>query len=470
MSTLVNMKDINSRQLHKFGGSSLSNTECYQRVGNIMAKYSQPGDLMVVSAAGNTTNQLINWLTLSRTNPIIGYQIQQNLQQYQTSLINGLLPPLVAKQLFTIFIKELRQLATIINSVITDAVYAEVVGYGEIWSARLMAALLNQNNIQARWLDARNFLYAERAVQPQIDTNHSWPFLQKILSQHLAKRLVITGFICRNKAGETVLLGRNGSDYSATQIGVLAGVQRITIWSDIAGIYSADPHKVKDAYLLPLLHLDEANELARLAAPVLHARTLQPIFGKNVDLLFRCSYRPEKGCTQIKREKIMSGKRTTIIINHDNVYLIELTILSRNNFSLVHNQVNLVIQYAQMKPLAVGVHRDRCLLQLCYTSETVDNALCIFKKTGLPVRFQLRKSISLIALVGIDVANNPLYIQCLYQQLIGFPIEFFWKAKNGMSLVAVLSTGPTEHLIQKFHSLLFYTTKYANLTLLDKAI
>ncbi len=65
------------------------------------------------------------------------------------------------------------------------------------------------------------------------------------MAQHPNKRLVVTGFISRNQAGETVLLGRNGSDYSATQIGALAGASRVTIWSDVAGVYSADPRKVK---------------------------------------------------------------------------------------------------------------------------------------------------------------------------------------------------------------------------------
>jgi aspartokinase/homoserine dehydrogenase 2 len=96
-------------------------------------------------------------------------------------------------------------------------------------------------------------------------------------------------------------LGRNGSDYSATQIGALAGVSRVTIWSDVAGVYSADPRKVKDACLLPLLRLDEASELARLAAPVLHARTLQPVSASDIDLQLRCSYNPEQGSTRIER-------------------------------------------------------------------------------------------------------------------------------------------------------------------------
>ncbi|MGQ3523803.1 amino acid kinase family protein, partial [Acinetobacter baumannii] len=111
------------------------------------------------------------------------------------------------------------------------------VGHGEIWSARLMAAVLNHLDMQAAWLDARDFLRAERAAQPQVDEGRSYPLLQQLLAQHPGKRLVVTGFISRNDAGETVLLGRNGSDYSATQVGALAGAARVTIWSDVAGVY-----------------------------------------------------------------------------------------------------------------------------------------------------------------------------------------------------------------------------------------
>jgi aspartokinase/homoserine dehydrogenase 2 len=69
----------------------------------------------------------------------------------------------------------------------------------------------------------------------------------------------------------------------------------------VAGVYSADPRKVKDACLLPLLRLDEASELARLAAPVLHARTLQPVSGSDIDLQLRCSY------TRIKAPRALSA-------------------------------------------------------------------------------------------------------------------------------------------------------------------
>lgn len=87
---------------------------------------------------------------------------------------------------------------------VTDAVYAEIVGHGEIWSARLMSAVLNQQGLDAAWLDARAFLRAERAAQPQVDEGLSYPLLQQLLAQHPGKRLVVTGFISRNHDGETV--------------------------------------------------------------------------------------------------------------------------------------------------------------------------------------------------------------------------------------------------------------------------
>ena len=232
------------RQLHKFGGSSLADAKCYLRVAGIMKEYSQAGDMMVVSAAGSTTNQLISWLKLSQSDRLAAHQVQQSLRRYQTELIGGLVEPAAADTLIAAFIHDLERLAGLLDGGVTEAVYAEVVGHGEVWSARLMAAVLNQLGMEAAWLDARAFLRAERAAQPQVDEGLSYPLLQQLMAQHPNKRLVVTGFISRNQAGETVLLGRNGSDYSATQIGALAGASRVTIWSDVAGVYSADPRKV----------------------------------------------------------------------------------------------------------------------------------------------------------------------------------------------------------------------------------
>ncbi|CNI28568.1 bifunctional aspartate kinase II/homoserine dehydrogenase II [Yersinia massiliensis] len=458
---------VTGRQLHKFGGSSLADVKCYLRVANIMANYSHPGDLMVVSAAGSTTNQLISWLKLSQSDRLSAHQAQQNLRRYQHDLINGLLPPEMAEPLISEFIHDLERLAGLLDSKVDDAIYAEVVGHGEIWSARLMAAVLNKLDMKANWLDARHFLRAERAAQPQIDEGRSYPLLQQLMTQNPHQRLVVTGFISRNNAGETVLLGRNGSDYSATQVGALAGVERVTIWSDVAGVYSADPRKVKDACLLPLLRLDEASELARLAAPVLHTRTLQPVSGSDIDLQLRCSYQPEQGSTRIERV-LASGSGAKIVTSHDDVCLIELQIAGHHDFSLAQKEIDSLLKRAQIKPLATGIHPDRNLLQLCYTSEVVGSALRVLEDATLPGKLSLREGLALVALVGAGVSKNPLHSHRFYQQLKDQPVEFIWQAEDGISLVAVLRLGPTEHLIQGLHQSLFRAEKRIGLVLFGK--
>lgn len=456
-----------SRQLHKFGGSSLADVSCYQRVAGIMADYSQPGDLMVVSAAGSTTNQLISWLKLSQSDRLSAHQVQQSLRRYQSDLIKGLLSPELAQPLLNQFIQDLERLAALLDGKITDAVYAEVVGHGEVWSARLMAAVLQQRDLEACWLDAREFLRAERAAQPQVDEGKSWPLLQQLMAQHAHQRLVVTGFISRNDAGETVLLGRNGSDYSATQIGALAGVSRVTIWSDVAGVYSADPRKVKDACLLPLLRLDEASELARLAAPVLHARTLQPVSNSDIDLQLRCSYQPEQGSTRIERV-LASGTGARIVTSHDDVCLIDIEVAPQHDFAALHKDVDHLLKRAQIRPLAIGVHSDRNLLQLCYTSEVVNSAFALLQDAGLPGHLHLREGLALVALVGAGVSRNPLHSHRFWQQINDQPVEFIWQSEEGISLVAVLRVGPTEHLVQGLHQSLFRAEKRIGLMLFGK--
>ncbi|WMY94920.1 MAG: bifunctional aspartate kinase/homoserine dehydrogenase II [Arsenophonus sp.] len=456
-----------NRQLHKFGGSSLANVKCYQRVANIIKKYSEPGDLIVVSAAGTTTNQLINWLQLSAINHALAAKVQESICCYQENLMIKLLSKRRANLLKLQFLTDVARLSHLLQKPIDNNVYSEIVGHGEIWSARLMAAVLEEFGISSYWLDARLFLRAEHSSQPEIDEIASKPLLKKHLQKCFNKRVVMTGFIAKSKKGQTVLLGRNGSDYSATQVGALMRVKQVTIWSDVAGIYSADPHKVKDAYLLPLLRFDEASELARLAAPVLHARTLQPISFTNVDLQFRCSYEPEKGSTKIERV-LESSTNAKIVTSHDDVCLIEIILSKHQNFFKIYKIINFFLKKHRLCPLAESVQLNHKLIQLCYTKETAYNVMYILKTIGVVTRITLRDRFSLVAIVGAGICNNSLYKDCFYQHLKDQPVEFFWHSKEHISLVAVLSTDKTLYLVRELHQSLFLLKKHFKLILFDK--
>ncbi|TOD60512.1 bifunctional aspartate kinase/homoserine dehydrogenase II [Vibrio parahaemolyticus] len=454
------------RQLHKFGGSSLANPECYLRVADILKEYSVENDLVVVSAAGKTTNRLIEFLEGLDKDGRIAHEALQGLRQFQSELIESLLEGEVQTQLLASLHDEFSTLAEL-AAPLTDAQKAAVLGHGEVWSSRLLAALLSQQNVPAVAQDARAFLRAEAGTQPEVDRARSYPLIKEALAQHSHKRVIITGFMAQNEAGETVLLGRNGSDYSATVIGALAEVTTVTIWSDVAGVYSADPRLVSDACLLPLLRLDEASELARLAAPVLHSRTLQPVAQSTMDLSLKCSYQPESGSTRIERV-LASGRGAKIITSLDEVLLIQLSFRHGHDFNKTQSDVLKSLQRAQLEPLSYEAQADQQKLRLAYTAEIATGALKYLQDLAVEAEIKLKEGYSLVAAVGAGVTKNANHCFGFYQKLKNAPVEFVSETESGLSLVAVLRRTDTEALVQLIHSQLFQAQKRVAVALCGK--
>ncbi|MEZ9746578.1 bifunctional aspartate kinase/homoserine dehydrogenase II [Vibrio splendidus] len=454
------------RQLHKFGGSSLANPECYQRVVNILREYSSTTDLVVVSAAGKTTNRLIEFVEALDKDGRIAHECLQTLRQFQFELIEALLEGESAAQLTAAIQQEFTALGEL-TAPLSESQKAQVLGHGEVWSSRLLAALLCQHDLQAVAQDARAFLRAEAGAQPEVDRARSYPLIKEVLAQHTHCRVVITGFMAQNCEGETVLLGRNGSDYSATVIGALAEVERVTIWSDVAGVYSADPRLVSDACLLPLLRLDEASELARLAAPVLHSRTLQPVAQSAMDLSLRCSYQPEAGSTQIERV-LASGRGAKIITSLDEVLIVQLTFGHGHDFDRLESEVLEGLKRAQLEPLAYELEPDQHCLRLAYTEEIAGGALEYLQDHAIEAEIKLKEGFSLIAAVGAGVTKNPNHCYGFYQQLKSSPVEFISEANSGLSLVAVIRKSETSSLVKGIHSQLFQAQKRVAIALCGK--
>ncbi|MDE1251689.1 bifunctional aspartate kinase/homoserine dehydrogenase II [Vibrio aestuarianus] len=454
------------RQLHKFGGSSLADPECYKRVVNILKEYSHNNDLVVVSAAGKTTNHLIAFLEALKKDGRLAHENLQAVRQFQTNLIDALFDDNSANTLRDLLNAEIRALGEL-SAPLSAAQQASILGHGEVWSSRLLAALLNQNDLAAVAQDARAFLRAETGTQPEVDRSRSYPLLKEILAQHVHHRIIITGFMAQNEQGDTVLLGRNGSDYSATMIGALAEVNRVTIWSDVAGVYSADPRIVSDACLLPLLRLDETNELARLAAPVLHSRTLQPVAQSSMDLHLRCSYQPESGSTHIERV-LASGRGAKIITSLEDVLLIELSFSHGHDFQRLQSSVLRSLQRAQLEPLAFEAQADQHHLRLAYTTEISGGALAHLQDTAFEAEIKLKEGFSLVGAVGAGVTKNPNHCYGFYQQLRSSPVEFICESESGLSLVAVLRKTAVEPLVIGMHNQLFQAQKRVALALCGK--
>ncbi|RCU45105.1 MULTISPECIES: bifunctional aspartate kinase/homoserine dehydrogenase II [Corallincola] len=447
-------ESVSSRsRVHKFGGSSLADADCYLRVVELLKEHTSAGDLVVVSAAGKTTNALVLCSKSAGSNDELVKQTLTDLERFQGSLITQLLDGAAAKQALQSLSDDLNQIQTLLQAGDESARYNETVGFGELWSARLLAALLNQSTVPAGWLDAREIFSAQPGPQPEIDVALSQPKLAEQLLQRQEELTIVTGFISRGPDGETVTLGRNGSDYSATMLATLADAQAATIWTDVAGIFSADPNKVKGARTQPILSLAEAAELARLGSPVLHTRTLQPMVGRKTRLSIRSTFAATGSHTQIAPTQV-GEKGAKIVTSLDKVCLISMNTSSRQAFEEATATIRAYLDRYQLVPLAKQYQPDQRLIRLCFTAEVAETAFARLKDFQLQGAFcnlTLNDNYALAAMVGDGVTENARHYHCFYRHLQDAPVEFIQPGEHGLSLVAVLRETDLDTLLSHMH-------------------
>ena len=263
--------------VHKFGGSSLANAQCIERVLEIIRQNCQLNDIVVVSANGKTTDYLFTLLNLAEEGDF--NESLAELQAQQSTLISEILNKNNAKQLTQLLLKDIVQLTQWLSS---DFVQHrnDILAFGELWSARLLSALLNEKICPSNAIDARDFLVIDNEQSCTVD--HALSSAQLKTHLQFGKLAVITGYISQDSRGKTCTLGRNGSDYSATIMASLVGAFNVTLWTDVDGIYSADPRVVPNARKLHRLPNGVAKELGRLGNPVLHSKTLTPLVNESL--------------------------------------------------------------------------------------------------------------------------------------------------------------------------------------------
>lgn len=285
----------NAVNIHKFGGSSLANAACINRVVEIISKNCQLNDIVVVSANGNTTDQLFTLLQLALTEPQAITAQLEALEKQQQALINELLTIKAAQILQRQLQQDIKQLVQWLVDV--ELHRNDILAFGELWSARLLSALLTTQVCPSYYLDARDFLTIDNEVACTVDETSS--AAQFNLVQQPQKLAVVTGYIAKDTQGKTCTLGRNGSDYSATIMAALTNAANVTLWTDVDGIYSADPRIVPNSRKLHRLPNEVAKELGRLGNPVLHAKTLKPLQGKTIHLHVASSFDANISGTEI---------------------------------------------------------------------------------------------------------------------------------------------------------------------------
>ena len=303
------------RFLMKFGGTSVADAQCIQRVVDILEKHHKAGDelAVVVSAQRGVTDQLIaiaTALPTAKDNSAIAPLIQSLSKRHITTL-EGAAPDYVA-EVGAGMEDNLIRLENILNAIfnlreLTPRSKDYIISFGERLLAPILSASIRQRGIASTVMDGCE---AGILTTAQHGESMSLPDSDERIKRRVGPLLtqeipVIMGFMGCTRDGVLTTLGRSGSDYSASIVGAGIDADEIWTWTDVDGIMTCDPRVINDARVMSSLSYLEVMELSYFGAKVMHPRSIEPAMRKNILVRVKNTFNPSHPGTVI----VKSGKR-----------------------------------------------------------------------------------------------------------------------------------------------------------------
>ncbi|MEN9526934.1 MAG: Aspartokinase I/homoserine dehydrogenase [Pseudomonadota bacterium] len=294
--------------VHKFGGSSVADADCFRRVATILDSWVPARMGVVLSACKGVTDGLLALVSKAEQRDAGWRDGLVALRQRHEGIARALLEAPAVDTYLAAFDRDLQDLEGILQAVsLTRSASRNVTdlisGYGEIWSTRLFREFYSatgKRRGEVRWLDAREVVVVEWGpLGPMVQWEESRRRIQAVIPGKFDGTLIITGFIAADARGVQTTLGRNGSDFSASIFGSLLDAREIHIWTDVDGVLSADPRRVPDAQVIDSLSYNEAMELAYFGAKVIHPQTMAPAVGREIPIWIRNTFAPDHPATLI---------------------------------------------------------------------------------------------------------------------------------------------------------------------------
>lgn len=398
----------------KFGGSSLASAERFVQVAKIIKNKSQSSAVaVVVSAPQGVTNHLVAMAeNISDEN-----KLQNDLTHFKQAIetiIADLSASIAtfsaqhAEQALANWEKQLSRYlhgATML-SYCPDHIRAIIISIGERLSVAILDSVLQTQQIEVSVLAPEKFLRTnDRSLNAVADLVLS---KEKFQAQYndLNHVALMPGFIGVNSQGQVTTLGRNGSDYSAAVLATCAQAECCEIWTDVDGVYNADPRMIKDAKLLDYLSYQEAMELSYFGASVLHPKTIGPIAQYHIPCLIKNTGNPEAPGTLIANENDQK-KQVKAISNLDDLTMVNVSgpgmkgmvgmasrvfaTMSRENISIV-----LISQSSSEYCISFCIHSADAAL----AKESLGQEFELELLNGLLEPLALKGDLSIVSLVG----------------------------------------------------------------------
>lgn len=424
----------------KFGGTSVGTPERIEHIVQILKSYYSEGDsfTVVFSAFGGVTNQLIEMAELAAQGDDAYQEIFESFRQRHQLAVNHLLGdkgrPVAAtldenhevlrNLLYGIFLVREASSRTM----------DYVLSFGERNAAFIITHVMQKAGIPCSYLDARKVIKTNKQFgNAKVDFQDTYKRIKKYYSEHPEVQ-VVTGFIASAKGGLTSTLGRGGSDYTASILAHGLDAKQIEIWTDVNGVLTADPRKVREAFTIPTMTYGEAMEMSHFGAKVIYPPTLQPALQKNIPLYIKNTFDPQFPGTLVSSMEDPSGPPVKGISSIDQISLLTVSgggmfgvpgIAGRLFSALARAQVNIILITQGSSEHSISFAVQPKVAEL--SKSVVQEEFAYEIDRGAIQGVKIENDLAVVAIIGENMRLRPGIAGRLFEAL----------GKNGINAVAI---------------------------------
>ena len=426
----------------KFGGSSVRDADRISQVATII-KSSFDGKeplIVVVSAIGGVTDLLLDMCDLAVTADLAYKEKLELFKKRHLEIVHNLFNAENFIEILKDFEEGFEALKDLLHGIelVQEASLRtkdHVLSFGERNSAYILAHYLRQTGINAFYNDARKLIATDNQFgNARVDFEKTNSRISSYFKDKKDSVHIVTGFIGSNENGLTTTLGRGGSDFTASILGAAIDAAHVEIWTDVDGVLTSDPRKVKNAFTVDSLSYAEAMELSHFGAKVIYPPTIQPLLSRNIPFYIKNTFNPEFKGTFVSSKsngsqlniKGVSSISDIVLINIQGSGLVGVPgIASRLFGALARNGVNIIMitQGSSEHSISFAILPN----QAKHAKMAVEEEFKYELQAKLIEEIKPEYNLTTVAIVGENMKNVPGISGQLFQAL----------GKNGINVVAI---------------------------------
>ncbi|MEX2368152.1 MAG: bifunctional aspartate kinase/homoserine dehydrogenase I [Balneolaceae bacterium] len=424
----------------KFGGSSVGSPEAIRKVVEIIKDKESRGSVTVVVSAFQGVTDLLSEAAKEASTGSDQYQdVIRNLESRHVDAMKELLKVQKQSEGLTQFKLALNELEDVLQGVslireITRRTLDFIMGFGERFSAIVLSQCLKEAGIKAEFVDARKLIKTDATFgQARVLTAPTYENIRSGLSDENVV-YVVTGFVSSTRDNVSTTLGRGGSDYTASLIGAALQVDEIELWTDVDGLMTADPRKVKRAFPIREVSYEEAMELSHFGAKVIYPPTIQPALQAGIPISIKNTFQPENEGTVIRKEITESDSLIKGISSIDEIALITIKgsgmigvsgVAARLFSTLAKKQINIILitQASSEHTVTLAVLPRHS----AEARQAIEEEFHLELQEQLIDEIQVEQDLSVIAIVGDNMRQIPGIAGRVFSAL----------GRNGVNIVAI---------------------------------